>query len=333
MEKQESAKFIQYMAKRLKVTSQKELESALESMGPEKIKAAYEEFKQGKGTEEETPEYKNGGALEYIQCLHMLKKGGTVKCGCGNKMQKGGNIQKAFLGALLAGAKGIMAGAKTAGTLAKGASTAMKIGKGLQTAGKVMNAGQQIMGSANKFMAPQTLATSQVPINPQIAPELNPVTTQNTPVLNAQSIPTMTPGKPMYSEDGGKLAKVKKLQAFKGKKSGVTMNKEGGELSFGQAFSQNRKAGAKEFTWKGKRYNTRTKEEEENSPKRTENRLPEQVVTAKKKTNMLPEVTVTAKRTSSPLPEVSVIGHRPSYTTSRDATKVKPSSAELKAKR
>jgi hypothetical protein len=35
------------------------------------------------------------------------------------------------------------------------------------------------------------------------------------------------------------------------------------ELSFGQAFSQARKEGKSEFTWKGKKYHTRTKEEEE----------------------------------------------------------------------
>jgi Tfp pilus assembly major pilin PilA len=47
------------------------------------------------------------------------------------------------------------------------------------------------------------------------------------------------------------------------------------ELSFGKAFAAARKAGKKEFTWKGKRYHTRTKEEEakrEKSAVRTKRR-------------------------------------------------------------
>ena len=40
------------------------------------------------------------------------------------------------------------------------------------------------------------------------------------------------------------------------------------ELSFGKAFAAARKAGKKEFTWKGKRYHTRTKEEEAKKAKK-----------------------------------------------------------------
>lgn len=55
------------------------------------------------------------------------------------------------------------------------------------------------------------------------------------------------------------------------KESGRTVK----ELSFGKAFAAARKAGKKEFTWKGKRYHTRTKEEEakrEKSAVRTKRR-------------------------------------------------------------
>ena len=223
MEKEESAKFIQYMAKKLKVNSQEELESALKSMGEEKLKEEYDNFKR-----EEKPTFKTGGTLEYLKCLQSLKKGGIVDCGCGKKMKKGSMVQKAFLGAILGGLKGVMAGAKTAGSLAKGASTAMKIGKGIQTVGNVASAGQQILGAAQQFMAPpkpvgqQTIATTEVGINPQISPSLNPVTTQTTPVLNTRSIPTLNqptqPVKPMYQEDGGKLKKLKDLNKLSKKK-------------------------------------------------------------------------------------------------------------------
>jgi len=224
MEKEESEKFIQYMAKKLKVNSQKELETALQSMGEDKLKSEYEAFKR-----EDQPMYKGGGSLKYIKCLKYFKKGGIVDCGCGKKMNKGGNIQKAFLGALLGGLKGVMAGAKTAGTLAQGANTAMKVGKGMQQAGNVINAGKQILGNAKQFMnprqvVPQTIAPTTVGINPQVSPGLNPVTSQNTPTLNARSIPTFTPSgtesltKPMYQEDGGKLKKLQGLDKFSKKK-------------------------------------------------------------------------------------------------------------------
>ena len=255
MEQQESAKFIQYMAKKLKVSSQKELEDALTNMGEEKLKAAYDEYKQGG---DEPTEYGDGGSLEYIKCLNFLKKGGVMDCGCGSKMKKGGPVvPKAFLGALLGAGKALMAGSKLAGTGIKAMGTMAKAGKFMGNASKVMNAGQQILGVAQQFKNPtpgitQQLPTTQVGINPGIAPALNPVIAQNTPTLRAQSIPTLTPAgqqiqpvKPMYSEDGGKLDKIKKLNAFKGKKTkglegpGATMmHKEGGKVSeFGAAFS------------------------------------------------------------------------------------------------
>jgi hypothetical protein len=239
MEKQESAEFLQYMAKKLKVSSQKDLEAALTGMGPDKLKAAYQEFKnQSGGVEDsnyssETSEYKDGGVLDYFKCLNLLKKGGVVNCGCGKKMEKGGAVPKAFLGSILSGAKAIFAGANTAGKLAQGASTAMKIGKGIQQAGNIINTGSQILGTAKSLMAPtttaQTMPTAQVGINPQVPQAMNPVTAQNTPTLGKQSIPTFTPTgtqpgvtpgqpKPMYSEDGGKLKKLKDLKKSAKKK-------------------------------------------------------------------------------------------------------------------
>jgi len=58
------------------------------------------------------------------------------------------------------------------------------------------------------------------------------------------------------------------------KKDGVRVNEPveapTQELSFGEAFKQNKAAGKKEFTWKGKKYHTRTKEEDEaNADKKT----------------------------------------------------------------
>ena len=57
------------------------------------------------------------------------------------------------------------------------------------------------------------------------------------------------------------------------KKDGVRVNEPveaTKELSFGEAFKQNKAAGKKEFTWKGKKYHTRTKEEEDNANASTE---------------------------------------------------------------
>jgi len=291
MEKEESAKFIQYMAKKLNAKTQAELETALTSMGEEKLKAAYEEFKS-------QPTYKKGGVI-YLECLKKFKKGGVVNCGCGKKMDKGG-VVKAQWGAILGAAKGVFAGANTAGKLAQGASTAMKVGKGLQTAGKVIDAGKQIYGSAQQFMKPaQTMPTQQVAINPPIPSLYNPIQTQNQPILNQRAMPT-------FAEDGAKLKKLKDLKKFKKFQAGGSVDAISGKvgtfdteksddtLSFGQAFRKNRASGAKEFTYKGKRYTTKTKEDD--APARTSNTIGEVSVTAKKKTNMLPEVTVTAKK-------------------------------------
>ena len=222
MEKEESAKFIQYMAKKLNVKSQAELETALTSMGEEKLKAAYEEFKS-------QPTYREGGKLDYLGCLKKFKKGGVMDCGCGSKMKKGG-VVKAQWGAILGAAKGVMAGAKTAGTLAKGASTAMKVGKGLQTAGKVLKGANDLYTGYQTAMAPkpqqpqmfQMMPTQEVAINPPVPAAYNPVRSQNTPVLNQQSIPTLNPvpTKPLYGEDGGKLKKLQDLKKIKKHKDG-----------------------------------------------------------------------------------------------------------------
>ena len=42
-----------------------------------------------------------------------------------------------------------------------------------------------------------------------------------------------------------------------------------GPVSFGQAFKENKAKGKKEFSWKGKKYHTRTKDEEAKSNKKT----------------------------------------------------------------
>ena len=306
MEKEESAKFIQYMAKKPNVKTQAELETALTSMGEEKLKAAYEEFKA-------QPSYRSGGKLDYLGCLKKFKKGGVVDCGCGKKLKKGG-VVKAQWGAILGAAKGVMSGAKTAGALAKGASTAMKVGKGLQTAGKVLNGANAVYGAYKSATTPTTqqpqmvqlMPTQQVAMNPPVPAAYNPIRAQNTPTLSQQSIPTLNPAptpiltKPLYSEDGGKLKKLNDLKKIK-------KHQQGGKLSeFGAAFKASRAAGEKEFTFKGKRYNTRTEDEEDKAVAGKTNMVPKATVTAKKpigKNIDVAEVKVTAKR---PVPKTNV---------------------------
>jgi hypothetical protein len=106
MEKQESQKFIQWLAKKLKVKSQGELETAIKGMGEAKMKEAYQQFQQEsqggnqggyapEQPDEGAPQYKDGGKFEYLRCLKLFKKGGKMKgCGCGAKMQAGGPISK-----------------------------------------------------------------------------------------------------------------------------------------------------------------------------------------------------------------------------------------------
>ena len=50
--------------------------------------------------------------------------------------------------------------------------------------------------------------------------------------------------------------------------------------SFGSAFKENKKAGKKEFTWKGKKYHTRTKDEEAATAKATVTKTAKTKVTA-----------------------------------------------------
>tara|TARA_R110000822_G_scaffold27134_2_gene81265 strand:+ start:204 stop:974 length:771 start_codon:yes stop_codon:yes gene_type:complete len=67
-----------------------------------------------------------------------------------------------------------------------------------------------------------------------------------------------TVDKTITKSDGTKVIK---------KEDGVKVNKPveapTKELSFGEAFKQNKAAGKAEFTWKGKKYHTRTKEEDQ----------------------------------------------------------------------
>lgn len=64
---------------------------------------------------------------------------------------------------------------------------------------------------------------------------------------------------------------IKKTEPTVVKKETTTTKKSTnkGPVSFGQAFKENRAKGKKEFSWKGKKYHTRTKEEEAKKNKKT----------------------------------------------------------------
>lgn len=313
MEKEESVKFIQYMAKKLNVKNQAELETALTNMGEEKLKAAYDEFKS-------QPSYREGGKLDYLNCLKKFKKGGVMGCGCGGPMKKGG-VVKAQWGAILGAAKSLGTAAKSfktgmalAGTAAKGVDTLGKAGKIAGNVKSVLDTGSKLYSGYQDMMKPkvaqpqmvQMMPTQQVPLNPQVPQINNPVTATNAPILNQRSIPTINPApgtqpvKPLYGEDGAKLKKLKDLKKIK-------KHAAGGKLSeFGAAFKASRAAGEKEFTFKGKRYNTRTEDEEDKAVAGKTNMVPKATVTAKKpigKNIDIAEVKVIAKR---PVPKTNV---------------------------
>ena len=93
MEDKERMEFAQWLRNKTSARSDDEFQKILEEMGEEKIAEYYSEYKNAKARS-----LKLGGAIEYVRCLQsrMFKKGGqmTKGCGCGAKMEKGGNVKE-----------------------------------------------------------------------------------------------------------------------------------------------------------------------------------------------------------------------------------------------
>lgn len=102
----EQNEFVSWLADQLQVKTHEELQEKLKQMGADGIKQAYQKFQETKqqgddsdkqGDDEGAPaSMKNGGKLDFIKCLQAFKRGGAMeakKCGCGDKMKKGGKAK------------------------------------------------------------------------------------------------------------------------------------------------------------------------------------------------------------------------------------------------
>ena len=82
MDEQTQQQFIQWLASKLGVQSEEELQGAIEQMGEEGIQQAMQQFMsetQGGGMGQNVGTYLNGGKLDYIKQLKTFKKGGMIK--------------------------------------------------------------------------------------------------------------------------------------------------------------------------------------------------------------------------------------------------------------
>lgn len=97
--------FVSWLANKLQARDEQDLKSKMQQMGNQGIKQAYQAFmqeqqsaSQGNSTQDDNtgvPAQRLGGKLDYIRCLQAFKKGGKMemdKCGCGGKMQEGGEM-------------------------------------------------------------------------------------------------------------------------------------------------------------------------------------------------------------------------------------------------
>ena len=80
MDEQTQAQFIQWLASKLGVQSEEELQQAVEQMGEEGIQQAMQQFMQ-ENQGGSVGAYLNGGKLDYIKSLYAFKKGGSIKNG------------------------------------------------------------------------------------------------------------------------------------------------------------------------------------------------------------------------------------------------------------
>ncbi len=84
MDEQMQQQFIQWIAEKLGVSTEQELQSALEQMGEQGVQEAMSQFQQemggGQGGQPQpAAAYLKGGKLDYIKSLQQFKKGGMIK--------------------------------------------------------------------------------------------------------------------------------------------------------------------------------------------------------------------------------------------------------------
>lgn len=75
MDEQTQAQFIEWLAQQLGVSSEEELNAAVEQMGEEGLQQAFQQFQQ----ETQAQAMKEGGKLNYIKNLQAFRKGGKTK--------------------------------------------------------------------------------------------------------------------------------------------------------------------------------------------------------------------------------------------------------------
>lgn len=79
MDEQTQEQFVQWLAQKLGVQSEEELQQAVQQMGEEGIQQAMQQFQQEMGGGQQAAAYLNGGKIEYLKSLKSFKKGGMIK--------------------------------------------------------------------------------------------------------------------------------------------------------------------------------------------------------------------------------------------------------------
>jgi hypothetical protein len=187
----EQNQFVSWLADKLGAKSHEELQDKLKQMGPDGIKKAYEQFQQesqqqdgeqGQEDNNTTASMKEGGKLDYIKCLQAFKKGGAMeakKCGCGDKLKKGGKAKSMQDGGSNQGSNSTAADNSTA-VAKKGGSVVMNGRKqvGMKQTGGTLYAN-------NNMSQPTPAQPVQTNTTPTVAPAANYIK-PNAPVVTPQ---------------------------------------------------------------------------------------------------------------------------------------------------
>lgn len=75
MDEQTQAQFVEWLASKLGVATQEELDQEIQALGDEGIQEAFAMFQQ----EMQTQSFRKGGRLEYLKQLQSYRKGGKAK--------------------------------------------------------------------------------------------------------------------------------------------------------------------------------------------------------------------------------------------------------------
>lgn len=228
------AQFIQWLAKKTGAKTEAELKQVIEKLQADEptFKKVMAQFEAEMGNQTQTT-MKNGGRLDYLNCLKQFKKGGTMKdCGCDGKKIVKGFAGLAAIGKAVTKAPGLAKGVTKLPTMGqKVAGAASNLKRNMQSVQGIANTITKVGDAASKVggIVSSVGQTAQVFKNGPTAP-INQVTgSTNTPstynvgtfgMYNNPSGPggisTSDPNQarviPKLAEKGAKLKKGKYLE-------------------------------------------------------------------------------------------------------------------------